>query len=838
MTLYDEQIEREKQSVSQGIERLRQAIEIDRAKGREFDNVVGQAMVKRLIERTVERVGDLRREAKKKSLAAKTTGARTGGWEDAARLMDVDTLAFITLRTMCNAVGRGLREQQIAKTIGDMCNMQVQYEELQAQERARVKGEDPDPRYNRLAFLRREVKQINPKSLRKWLKKLDDLATTQWDQQTKLALGGNLMEVVMDELSDIFWMETIMTKLNGKVSKKNILRFTDEAHKRLDIRLAAMGANSPWLQPMVCMPKPWTATDLGGYYTIHREFVKALHDNTYEGEVPEVVYTAINAMQETGWRINEPVLAVAKAALDGRVEVVLPVSPVKDLPVEKTKDEWEALDDHERAAVKAERRATHDKNHRQESKRQVVYRQVHLAETLAGREIFFPHNLDFRGRAYPLPQDLHPQCDDFGKALLTFSTPLALGHSGLRWLQYHVANSFGCDKMTRDEQLDWVASNADWITTVAVDPLGAGLDFWSEAEDKWQFLAACIELDNAWQLEDATAYVCSLPVYVDGSCNGLQHLSAMGRDPVGAKAVNLCSGPRQDIYQIVADKVMTAVGEDHIQTLLRLEQGINPGLIKGDYTSNPCSVNWLGKVTRKTVKRGVMTKPYGLTHVGMRDQLIDDRAKTWPDVEGDIRENATYMRDLMAAAIEDTVHASVHVMDWMQQCAKVMADVERGIQWTAPTGFVVEQYYQKQAPRRYSVAGVFRSTRRRITMQEPVDGIMKAKQVQAIAPNIVHSFDAAHMMLTVDAAAKQGIEVYFSTVHDSYGVHPSNMDAFLVEIKRTFMMIYEADVLMELYHEFVAQAEAAGLDREAIPHPPELGDFDIAEVAGSDFFFA
>lgn len=34
-------------------------------------------------------------------------------------------------------------------------------------------------------------------------------------------------------------------------------------------------------------------------------------------------------------------------------------------------------------------------------------------------------------------------------------------------------------------------------------------------------------------------YVCHLPVHMDGSCNGLQHYAALGRDTEGAKAVNL-----------------------------------------------------------------------------------------------------------------------------------------------------------------------------------------------------------------------------------------------------------------------------------------------------------
>lgn len=42
------------------------------------------------------------------------------------------------------------------------------------------------------------------------------------------------------------------------------------------------------------------------------------------------------------------------------------------------------------------------------------------------------------------------------------------------------------------------------------------------------------------------------PVHQDGSCNGLQHYAALGRDSAGAFSVNLCpSKVPQDVYSAV-----------------------------------------------------------------------------------------------------------------------------------------------------------------------------------------------------------------------------------------------------------------------------------------------
>ena len=48
-----------------------------------------------------------------------------------------------------------------------------------------------------------------------------------------------------------------------------------------------------------------------------------------------------------------------------------------------------------------------------------------------------------------------------------------------------------------------------------------------------------------------THHACRLPVHMDGSCNGLQHYAALGRDEAGGRAVNLLpSDAPQDVYKV------------------------------------------------------------------------------------------------------------------------------------------------------------------------------------------------------------------------------------------------------------------------------------------------
>lgn len=61
--------------------------------------------------------------------------------------------------------------------------------------------------------------------------------------------------------------------------------------------------------------------------------------------------------------------------------------------------------------------------------------------------MYFPMNLDFRGRVYPIPPHLNHLGNDLCRGLLAFSRKKPLGERGLFWLKIQVANLFGNDKV-------------------------------------------------------------------------------------------------------------------------------------------------------------------------------------------------------------------------------------------------------------------------------------------------------------------------------------------------------------------------------------------------------
>ena len=82
-----------------------------------------------------------------------------------------------------------------------------------------------------------------------------------------------------------------------------------------------------------------------------------------------------------------------------------------------------------------------------------------------------PHNLDFRGRAYPLPPHLSHIGDDLSRGLLLFGESKPLGERGLRWLKIHLSNLYGYDKATFDERVEFVHEHMDDVYDSAENPV-------------------------------------------------------------------------------------------------------------------------------------------------------------------------------------------------------------------------------------------------------------------------------------------------------------------------------------------------------------------------------
>lgn len=639
----------------------------------------------------------------------------------------------------------------------------------------------------------------------------------EMDLGTRVRLGAALINLFMQATGMVEITRVTLRKnktINVLTGTKAIMQWLEGAHGRCELL-------SPVYLPMVVKPTPWSTPFDGGY--LNKELcpltlVKTRNRNYLEElshwDMPEV-YAAVNAVQETPWRVNRKVLEAMREVWDSASELGgLPARddyplPAKPHDIETNKEsliEWK----HKAAEV-------HSVNHRLLGKRIAMSQKLWIAEKFLDEEaIYFPHVMDWRSRLYAVPALVNPQADDTGKALLEFAEGKPLGENGAYWLAVHLANLFGVDKVSLEERVQWVQDHTHEISLSAINPLV--YTFWAGADKPYQALAACIEWEGFQR--EGEAYVSHLPIAQDGSCNGLQHFSMMLRDEVGGAAVNLV--PQElpaDIYQTVADVV---------------SKKIDKGASKG----NADAARWVGKISRSIAKRPVMTLPYGASRYGMGDQIKEEVRKSAEKgkvvIEGDdVGKSCAFLAGVIYDSIGEVVIAARQAMDWLQHTARVVAAEGLPVRWETPIGFPVLQEYRK--PIEQLVETQMGKARLRMKVNDEGSKLDKRKQASGISPNFVHSLDASHMMATVNLCVLNGI-TSFAMVHDSYGTHACDIDNLNYLLRHSFVEQYTQDVLGRFRQELVEQVSPE--IAEQIPPLPPTGKLDIEAVKDSQYFFA
>ncbi|KAL7243170.1 hypothetical protein ACSBR1_015565 [Camellia fascicularis] len=187
-----------------------------------------------------------------------------------------------------------------------------------------------------------------------------------------------------------------------------------------------------------------------------------------------------------------------------------------------------------------------------------------------------------------------------------------------------------------------------------------GRRWWLGAEDPFQCLATCINLAEALRSSSPETTISYMPVHQDGSCNGLQHYAALGRDKLGAAAVNLVAGEKPaDVYSGIAARVLDIMRRD-----AKKDPATDPNASRARLLIN--------QVDRKLVKQMVMTSVYGVTYIGARDQIkkrLKDRCAIEDDDE--LFAASCYAAKTTLTALGEMFEAARSIMSWLGDCAKV-----------------------------------------------------------------------------------------------------------------------------------------------------------------------
>lgn len=470
---------------------------------------------------------------------------------------------------------------------------------------------------------------------------------------------------------------------------------------------------------------------------------------------------------------------------------------------------------------------------------------IKVAKVYSKYDFYLNVNCDWRGRIYTNSFFLSYQGGDLSRSLINFSEGQKLTSEGLKYLYIFGANCYSniLSKKSFAQRITWVKNN---ITRI----INLDKDFINLANKKIQFTSFCIALKN-YELNNDS--LIKLPVFLDATCSGMQHLAAMLKDINLGTQVNLLTKSEDedvnDLYQTVIDP-------------------INVGINKFGKENPEHSSLEKVKLTREILKSSIMTQVYSVTVKGIYRQLINKLNKekvvhpTEKTKNGKVKYNTFYhvpdrngkeillsyldvykIADIVKRESFNVYPSLKDIYNYFIDSVKLMLELSIPVIWFTPAGLEICQFYYTSKIEEIKLS-FFGKTRTSV-IREFKSIVDKEKQNQSIIPNIIHSLDVSHLINVINHGNDNNINPIIC-IHDCFGTHPNNMENLAKIVISEFVLLYTHHNFLEKYNERVINSiidnnyEIIKKDGNKyvfskiklylIPTVPKMGDLDLKKV--------
>lgn len=522
------------------------------------------------------------------------------------------------------------------------------------------------------------------------------------------------------------------------------------------------------------------------------------------------------------------------------------------------------------------------------------------AKLLYDHDVFYQYmQADYRGRLYYSESFLNYQGSDLARGMMCFARGKPMTEDGLFWLAVHTASSFNqsygideipdwceadyatylqeeklesisVDKFTLEDRVRWSNYNMDVLIEMGRDSIIAEI-----AEKPVSFLACCLEwYDYQKAVKDNRIHVSHLPVPVDGSNNGWQHLGAISKDSQTGKLVGLIPVDIQHDF--------------YVQTAKQLNLLVTDERLKGILDQMPM------KHIRKAIsKRGSMTRAYSAGAKKIAENMFFDcKAEDFHITYGITENDCNKLAKLLIKAINMVCPGPLHTMAYLQALAQyeignykkfskegeavgpeykelvktqkalytkkdksdeeieelnsltvelksyesrlIHGNGKDSIRWLTPSGFKVtyENFTTATRKCRGTISGYKTDSKGHKGVNHVARVPTKTPDIRGfmcgVSPNYIHSQDASHMALVIEEWNGD-----FGAVHDSFSTHACDVETLLARTKQSFIDMYDKENYYDLIQDNII-TDATNLDVEQ----PQLGDLDVTQIYESDYFFA
>jgi len=470
---------------------------------------------------------------------------------------------------------------------------------------------------------------------------------------------------------------------------------------------------------------------------------------------------------------------------------------------------------------------------------------IKKADTIAayGLPFYQEVSCDYRGRIYYAESFMEFQGSDLARGLYLFNTKKELNDDGLYWLYIHTATCFN-QSFTLEELkgLTWTTTdyisylNVEQLDTISVDKMSlpdranwtihnldlirlAGLQkqLFPDAEKPVSYLACCVEIaEYHLSLITGQPFLSGLPIPIDGSNNGWQHLAAISKDKQAGALVSLTPTPIQKDFYVAVAKSLIELMPDWFETRNMPMKHIRKGI----------------------AKRGSMTRAYSAGKKKIQSNMYDDCHVEGYISKYSITEDDT---DLLAGNLIKAINAvcagPLKTTKYLQKIAEHELNCgEHGMEWVTPSGFPVKYKVYLQHERRYqgtikgvnnnkSISHIVKVDVRHRETHEKVP--CRRSFASGISPNLVHSYDASHMANVICSFSDN-----FGAVHDSFSTHANDVKRLQEITKKQFVIQYNYSNFFDILQDNLMK------HKESFTYAqPSLGDLNINDVFNSEYFF-
>lgn len=458
-------------------------------------------------------------------------------------------------------------------------------------------------------------------------------------------------------------------------------------------------------------------------------------------------------------------------------------------------------------------------------------------------KIYFPVRLDQRGRLYCSPSYLNYQSNELSKALLLFAEPGIINRgdgTSIAYLKAYGANCYGdsISKSSVMEKIKWVDNN---ITNIINYDNGTLLN---KAKEKLLFLAFCIEFKRFYEFYINTSHMrfeTYLPIQLDATCNGFQHMALLSNEQTLFKELNLIPESKgkdvktlehkpSDFYNFLLHKLINYFKSKVDSGIFfydsDLKRSAKDKKEKSDIDRGSYKRLYDFIWNRAHVKKSIMTIPYNSSHKSMKKYLAESLVRadsnindqTWYCVSEKDDKNLINDKDLrllissLQFIIKNDFEKIKKLSKYLKKVAELLNLLELPITWTLPTGLTIKQSYLQT---KTTTITPFTYSKVRLNLKVTIkDKFDKNKQVRALMPNLIHSLDGTSLILLyeqfIGSLCKGSIQ--FFSVHDCFGTTSEKVSLLKTILASIYTDLYSSDPYLDKFEKSIIDSVESATD--------------------------